>query len=110
MPFTENQDMIQTVARKSGGGDPPAWRLWTARLKAKVGETAWLGRSHRRGHRARVLLGVASSDWDGSGGWPMPQLWNTHTHNVKLNGSVSSVRYQASGDCLVPVAFVIDAD
>jgi hypothetical protein len=53
---------------------------------------------------------VASSDWDGSGGWPMPQLWDTHTHNVTLNGSVSSVRYQASGDCLVPVAFVIDAD
>ena len=38
------------------------------------------------------------------------QLWDTHTHDVKLNGSVSSVRYQASGDCLVPVAFVIDAD
>ena len=53
---------------------------------------------------------VASSDWDGSDGWPMPQLWDTHTHNVKLNGSISSVRYQASGDCLVPVAFVIDAD
>ena len=53
---------------------------------------------------------VASSDWDGSDGWPLPQLWDTHTHNVKLNGSVSSVRYQASGDCLVPVAFVIDAD
>jgi len=53
---------------------------------------------------------VASSDWDGSDGWPLVQLWDTHTHDVKLNGSVSSVRYQASGDCLVPVAFVIDAD
>jgi hypothetical protein len=53
---------------------------------------------------------IASSDWDGSAGWPLPQLWDTHTHNVKLNGSLSSVRYQASGDCLVPVAFVIDAD
>ena len=53
---------------------------------------------------------IASSDWDGSAGWPLPQLWDTHTHNVKLNGSISSVRYQASGDCLVPVAFVIDAD
>jgi hypothetical protein len=40
----------------------------------------------------------------------LPQLWDTHTHIVKLNGSLSSVRYQASGDCLVPVAFVIDAD
>ena len=53
---------------------------------------------------------VASSDWDGSDGWPLVQLWDTHTHNVKLSGAVSSVRYQASGDCLVPVAFVIDAD
>jgi hypothetical protein len=53
---------------------------------------------------------VASSDWDGSDGWPLPQLWDTHTHNVKLNGAVSSVRYQASNDCLVPVAFVVDAD
>jgi hypothetical protein len=53
---------------------------------------------------------VASSDWDGSDGWPLVQLWDTHTHNVKLTGTVSSVRYQASGDCLVPVAFVIDAD
>lgn len=53
---------------------------------------------------------VASSDWDGSDGWPLVQLWDTHTHNVELNGSVSSVRYQASGDCLVPVVFVIDAD
>ena len=41
---------------------------------------------------------VASSDWDGSDGWPLPQLWDTHTHNVKLNGAMSSVRYQASND------------
>lgn len=53
---------------------------------------------------------VASSDWDGSDGWPLVQLWDTHTHNVELNGPVSSVRYQAAGDCLVPVAFVVDAD
>ena len=53
---------------------------------------------------------VASSDWDGSDGWPLVQLWDTHTHNVTLNGAVSEVRYQAAGDCLVPVAFVIDAD
>jgi hypothetical protein len=53
---------------------------------------------------------VASGDWDGSDGWPLPQLWDTHTHNVRLNSPVSNVRYQASGDCLVPVAFVIDAD
>lgn len=53
---------------------------------------------------------VASSDWDGSDGWPLVQLWDTHTHDVKLSGNASQVRYQANGDCLVPVAFVIDAN
>ncbi|ETW95871.1 MAG: hypothetical protein ETSY1_28835 [Candidatus Entotheonella factor] len=53
---------------------------------------------------------VASSDWDGSDGWPLVQLWDTHTHIVKLEGEASQVTYQANGDCLVPVAFVIDAD
>ncbi len=54
---------------------------------------------------------VASSDWDGSDGWPLVQLWDTHTHRVTLKGDVSQVDYQAGGnDCLVPVAFVIDAN
>lgn len=53
---------------------------------------------------------VASSDWDGSDGWPLVQLWDTHTHIVKLQRDSSQVRYQANGDCLVPVAFVIDAN
>jgi hypothetical protein len=53
---------------------------------------------------------VASSDWDGSDGWPLVQLWDTHTHLVTLRGPVSQIQYQAGGDCLVPVAFVIDAD
>lgn len=53
---------------------------------------------------------VASSDWDGSDGWPLVQLWDTHTHIVDVKGDTSEVRYQANGDCLVPVAFVIDVD
>ncbi len=53
---------------------------------------------------------VASSDWDGSDGWPLVQLWDTHTHQVILKGDTSKVRYQTNGDCLVPVAFVIDAN
>ncbi len=52
---------------------------------------------------------VAASDWDGSGGLPLPQLWDVHTHNVSLNGTASSiVDYTAPGDCVMPVAFVID--
>ncbi len=53
---------------------------------------------------------VASGDWDGSDGWPLVQLWDTHTHRVNLQKNASQVRYQGVGDCLVPVAFVIDAD
>jgi len=54
---------------------------------------------------------VTNSDWDGSDGWPLVQLWDTHTHIVTLNSGTSSstVEYKAYGDCLVPVAFVIDA-
>ena len=53
---------------------------------------------------------IVSADWDGSDGWPLPQLWDTHTHIVKVAGIQSNVRYQVGGDCLVPVAFVIDVD
>ena len=53
---------------------------------------------------------VTNSDWDGSDGWPMPQLSDTHTHHVVLSNDTANVRYQANGDCLVPVAFVIDVN
>ena len=52
---------------------------------------------------------VAASDWDGSAGWPTPQLWDVHTHNVGLGtSSLSSVIvYTAPTDCLVPVVFIV---
>ncbi|GMT41650.1 MAG: hypothetical protein IEMM0002_0061 [bacterium] len=50
---------------------------------------------------------VVMSDWDGTDGIPMPQLWDTHTHPVKLAGGLENVVYNAPADCLVPVAFVI---
>lgn len=50
---------------------------------------------------------AASSDWDGSAGWPLPQLWDVHTHNVTLNGASSIVQYIVPSDCVVPVAFVL---
>jgi hypothetical protein len=53
---------------------------------------------------------VAASDWDGSDGLTLPQLWDTHTHIVKLSNPVSQVEYQAGTDCLVPVAFVLDQE
>lgn len=51
---------------------------------------------------------IAASDWDGSSGWPLPQLWDVHTHQVDFNGSGNSaITYTAGADCLVPVAFVL---
>jgi hypothetical protein len=50
---------------------------------------------------------VAASDWDGSDGLPLPQLWDTHTHIVNSQ-PISAVRYFSGGDCLVPVGFVVD--
>ena len=53
---------------------------------------------------------VAASDWDGSAGWPLPQLWDVHTHIVSYTSGSSTVRYTAGTDCLVPVVFVLQAN
>jgi hypothetical protein len=53
---------------------------------------------------------VAASDWDGSAGWPLPQLWDVHTHEVRYTAGSSTVRYTAGTDCLVPVVFVLQAN
>lgn len=50
-------------------------------------------------------------DWDGSDGWPLIQLWDTHSHYVMLYRDHARVQYidrEPPFDCLVPVAFVID--
>jgi hypothetical protein len=53
---------------------------------------------------------VSGSDWDGDDGLTLPQLWDTHTHQVKLAGATSSVKYTSPGDCIVPVGFVLDQE
>jgi hypothetical protein len=53
---------------------------------------------------------VAASDWDGSAGWPLVQLWDVHTHAVSYSGGSSEVDYTSFGDCLVPVVFVLQAN
>jgi hypothetical protein len=53
---------------------------------------------------------VAASDWDGSDGLTLPQLWDTHTHQVKLSNNPSKVDYDVKFDCVVPVAFVLDQE
>ncbi len=61
---------------------------------------------------------VAASDWDGSAGLPLPQLWDVHTHIVGFGGTDSALVYKpvcedacAGGtivDALIPVFFVIE--
>jgi hypothetical protein len=53
---------------------------------------------------------VAASDWDGSDGLTLPQLWDTHTHEVKIANADSRVDYTQAADCLVPVGFVLDQE
>lgn len=55
-----------------------------------------------------IPLPLSASDWDGSDGWPLTQLADTHTHAVELEPGVSTVEYQVGGDCLTPVAFMIE--
>jgi hypothetical protein len=53
---------------------------------------------------------VAASDWDGAAGLPLPQLWDVHTHIVSYTPTSSTVSYTAgTGDCLVPVVFVLQS-
>ena len=61
------------------------------------------------GPGADAVGGISASDWDGSTGWPLPQLWDVQTHIVGVDGVSSTVVYESNGDCLVPAAMVIDA-
>lgn len=59
------------------------------------------------------VVSTTSVDWDGSDGWPLIQLWDTHTHEVRVFGREAKVVYEAYRemkyfDCVVPVAFIID--
>lgn len=56
---------------------------------------------------------TTDSDWNGSDGFPLPQLWDTHVHDVSglvRSPTFSLVDYSASGDCLVPVGFALSSD
>jgi hypothetical protein len=51
------------------------------------------------------------SDWNGSDGGPLNQLWDTHTSAIgpALPGGATtySVRYVAPGDCITPIGHVL---
>jgi hypothetical protein len=54
---------------------------------------------------------ATDSDWDGSSGWPLPQLWDDTGHDIS-NAFVAGdywvlVTYNSFGDCLGTVAAVV---
>jgi hypothetical protein len=53
------------------------------------------------------------SDWNGSDGGPLPQLWDTRTHTftgILPAGTTSyRVQYKSFGDCIVWQAHVLSA-
>jgi hypothetical protein len=47
------------------------------------------------------------SDWDGSNGWPLAELWDTHTLDTEFNGtSTNTDTTTVTDDCIAPVAYV----
>lgn len=55
----------------------------------------------------------ADSDWNGSDGGPLNQLWDTHTSTVtsllKAGAANYCVRYTFPGDCVTPIGYVLTA-
>jgi hypothetical protein len=48
------------------------------------------------------------SNWDGSDGWPMPELWDTHTLDVSLSGgSTNTDSTTAPSDCIAATVYVL---
>jgi len=54
---------------------------------------------------------VSDSDWDGSSGWPLPQLWDDTGHDITKAAPKGTtglkVTFHAVADCLTPVANVL---
>lgn len=75
-----------------------------------AGEKTFINTTQIRGPGAALNQ---DSDWNGTDGEPLNQLWDTHTMLIPRtipNGAISYlVRYTASGDCIVPVVHVLTA-
>jgi hypothetical protein len=52
---------------------------------------------------------IEDSDWNGTDGVSLNQLWDTHTHGVTgvLDSPTNSVVITAPGDCLIAIANII---
>ncbi len=71
------------------------------------GETTFINGAQVSGPGAAY----ADSDWDGSSGFPLPQLWDDTGHDISgtitPTAPVFAVQFNATGDCLTPVANVL---
>jgi hypothetical protein len=52
------------------------------------------------------------SDWDGSSGWPLPQLWDDTGHVIPLSALSPDrknliIQQHSNGDCVTPIANVV---
>lgn len=52
---------------------------------------------------------INDSDWNGTDGVPLNQLWDTHSHDVSglLVAGLNNVTISAGVDCLIPIANVL---
>jgi hypothetical protein len=54
---------------------------------------------------------LTDSDWDGSAGFPLPQLWDDTGHDISAAAPTATttlnVQFKSFGDCLTPVANVV---
>jgi hypothetical protein len=78
------------------------------------GVTAFLGTAEETTSlNSTLVAGPGStandSDWNGTDGFPLNQLWDTHSHDVTglLTAGLNNVEIDAPGDCLVTIANVL---
>ncbi|MCC3245278.1 hypothetical protein LG047_08075 [Methylocystis sp. WRRC1] len=84
------------------------------RIAGLARETTYINNIKIGGPGANLDQGVTDGDFDGSAGWPLPQLWDVTGHALKLpvvplGATTLPVKVTSSGtsvDCLSPIANV----
>lgn len=109
-----------TLGLPGGVKNPPVlWdhigadgQLGTSRVASIANEATFINNVQISGPGASGVTAVTDSDWDGSAGWPLPQLWDDTGHSLSASiapvGTPSlAVRFESHGDCLAPIANVV---
>jgi hypothetical protein len=78
-----------------------------------LGETATAGAIETTSVNGTIIAGPSGidpdSDWNGTDGTPLNQLWDTHSHDITslLTGGTDTVSITSVSDCLIGVANVL---